>query len=199
MIEYKCPYCGQNSYKDKTKGVFTSWTAISRHISKCTMNTHDIVIDKFHGPITVAEINNTPIKVLKSKYKGLKLAELTRSVRRNGIHVKNITDSGAFTKTEIVNLLQQYFKEFNRVPSTRDLESTSSNIYPSTASLRRYFGSFNNAIIAAGLEPTIQNGYGTDTYGKDMHLYRSKSEAYFSDTYLFNTYEYIIEPKYETP
>jgi len=199
MIEYKCPYCGQNSYKDKTKGVFTSWSAISRHVSKCTMNTHDIIIDKLHGPITVSEINSTPIKVLKNKYKGLKLAELTRTVRRNGISIKNITDATSFNKENIILLLQQYFSEFNRVPSTRDLDTTSSNIYPSTATLRKYFGSFNNAIVAAGLEPTIQNGYGTDTIGKDGHLYRSKSEAYFSDSYLFNIYKYVVEPKYESP
>lgn len=200
MIEYKCPYCGQNNYADKTKGLFNNWLSVIRHTSKCKNNNHEYVIHKNFGPIHYTELNTLSNRELRIKYPNISIGELNRTLRRNNINIKNIVEDNTWSKDKIILFLQRYYKEYGKIPSYRDLDSgLSKSVYPSTASLKKYFGSFNAAIEAAGFIPNIQNGYGIDTYGLDGHLYRSQSEAYFADNYLYNIYEYIIEPNYPSP
>lgn len=95
------------------------------------------------------------------------------------------------TKNSIIDVILDYVADTGEIPGKRDL-----SIATTAAKL---FGSWNAAIEAAGFEPNIQNGFGVDTYGLDGHLYRSRAEAYFVDNFLFNKYEYLIEPKYPKP
>lgn len=111
--------------------------------------------------------------------------------------VPNKTPSNTFTnfsKKGIVLAIQEFYIINNRIPSTRDFMNNSR--YPSNSIVKNTFGSWNNAIEAAGFIPNIQNGYGINTYGLDKHLYRSRAEAYFADKYLYNLYNYDIETPY---
>ena len=101
------------------------------------------------------------------------------------------------TKAGIILAIQKYYSSHNKVPTTRDFENNKD--YPVPSTVKNLFGSWNTAIAAAGFNPISQNGHGTCTQGLDGHLYRSRAEAYFADTYLHDKYEYVIEPKYPEP
>lgn len=57
------------------------------------------------------------------------------------------------TKEELIELLKQFNKEFNKVPTCRSL--TSAKEYPSAATYRRNFGSWNNALELAGFKKNL--------------------------------------------
>jgi sulfur relay (sulfurtransferase) DsrC/TusE family protein len=201
-MDYKCPYCGQDSYakSSKNKGKFTDWDSVIRHTSTCYNNNHEFIIHKKFGPIHYSEINNLSNRELRIKYPKISIGELNRTLRRNNIEVKNIPQDITWDKEKIIDSIQNYYLEFGKIPAYRDLDSkVQETLYPSTASLKKYFGSFNKAIEAAGFKPNIQNGFGIDTYSLDGHLYRSRAEAYFADNYLYNKYTYEIEPSYPSP
>lgn len=112
----------------------------------------------------------------------------------------NKTPSSTFTnfsKKGIILAIQEFYILNNRIPTTRDF--IADDKYPVSSTVKEMFGSWNAAIEAAGFVPNIQSGYGVNTYGLDKHLYRSRAEAYFSDKYLYNLYDYIIELPYPSP
>lgn len=202
--EYKCPYCGQSSYakSSKNKGFFTSWQAVSRHISTCAKNNHMMIIDNVHGPIALDEIASTSLRKLQIKYPGIQIADKLRILRKNGIKIPNMNKSESFSRDSIILGIQKFVEEHGSIPSYRDADASLSirNSYlPGTHSCKKYFCSWNEAIAAAGFEPQIQNGFGVDTTGLDNHLYRSRAEAYFADNFLYKKYNYVIEPKYPKP
>jgi sulfur relay (sulfurtransferase) DsrC/TusE family protein len=57
--------------------------------------------------------------------------------------------SSDYTKDELINLLNKYYVEFNKVPTTRDLKHSKG--YPSDKPFRTLFGSFKQALIESGL------------------------------------------------
>lgn len=103
----------------------------------------------------------------------------------------------AWDKQSIILAIVDFVHINNSIPKLRDFKYTEG--YPDPDTVQRYFGSWNDAIEAAGFEPNIQNGFGINTYGLDGHLYRSAHEAYFVDNYLYGKYDYNIEPKYPSP
>lgn len=103
-----------------------------------------------------------------------------------------------WTNNEIIEAIQLFVEEYGKVPQRRDFEKSDGK-YPNATTVARYFGSWNHAIETAGFEPYYSKNYGVRTLGKDGHLYRSKAEAYFADTFLFGQYEYEVEPKYPEP
>jgi len=202
--EFNCPYCGQNSYakSSKNKGLFTNWQAVSRHISTCYKNSHTFIIDNIYGPIAVEELVSTSLRRLQLKYPGIKIADKLRVLRKNGVLINNMKKSESFSKDSVIAGIQRFVEEYGNIPSYRDADISLARrkVYlPDTYSCKKYFNSWNAAIAAAGFAPQIQNGFGVDTYGLDRHLYRSRAEAYFADNFLYNKYEYIIEPKYPEP
>jgi len=102
-----------------------------------------------------------------------------------------------WNKELIIKSIQQYYQDNNTIPHLRDFKYLKE--YPDPSTIQKHFKSWNNAILAAGFSPNIQNGFGIDTYGLDGHLYRSRAEAYFADTYLYSKYNYIVEPTYPSP
>lgn len=118
---------------------------------------------------------------------------------KNGIEAAGYTtyDNTIYSKESIISSIQQFYVENGRIPQRRDFNNTQE--YPGKTTVTKYFGSWNNAIRAAGYQPVISDLYGVATYGLDGHKYRSRAEAYFADKFLYNLYEYEIEPRYPEP
>ena len=101
-------------------------------------------------------------------------------------------------KAKIINSVLEYYNTFNSIPTSKDFRANTIK-YPHSHIINKLFGSWNNLIESCNLPISIKNGYGLLTKAKDGHVYRSSAEAYFVDQYLYNKYEYIIEPKYPNP
>ncbi len=199
--EFKCPYCGQDSYAKTSKksGKFESWNAVVRHTSRCLNNSHEYIISTDYGILRIEDLTTIPdIEKLFNKYPLLKKAYrgYIRKSKKYGLLDSTFRFKKVFyTEQELLDLLITYVQKHGKIPSSRDFKHTK----PNYTNFEEKFGSWNNAIKAAGFIPNIQNGFGIDTYGLDGRLYRSKHEAYFADTYLYKKYEYEIEPKYPKP
>lgn len=100
-----------------------------------------------------------------------------------------------WTEELIIEAIHNFYYQYNRIPTAIEFKTP----YPSRGTVERYFGSWNNAVEVAGFTITTSSHYGIATCALDQHLYRSKAEAYFVDTYLFGKYDYIIEPRYPEP
>lgn len=195
--EYVCPYCRQNSYAKTSKksGKFNNWGAVSMHTSRCKLNNNSYIICPIYGPLLIADLELLGINNIKKIYPKLALKYKFKKAKINGMCSTDFSNS--YTKDSLIKDIQKFYKEFHKIPSTRDFKYNSE--YPSPDTIIYHFGTWNFAIETAGFTPNIQNGFGINTYGLDKHLYRSKAEAYFADNYLFNKYEYVIEPSYPAP
>lgn len=193
---FACPYCGQDSYakSSKTKGLFTSWVSVRRHISLCSSNTGEYTIDEVYGPIHWSEFVKDKYYIANIYPKLTKITNILHSFRKKGFVLPNMTAVGS--NDILFNYVKDWVEKTGAVPSPRDWYNSK---YPKPRQIIERFQTWNNFIEAAGFTPNIQNGYGIDTYGLDGHLYRSRSEAYFADNYLYNKYQYVIEPKYPAP
>jgi hypothetical protein len=78
-----------------------------------------------------------------------------------------------FTQSELIGILKKYFAENGEVPTQRELGR--SNGLPSKATFSEKFGSYNNAIIAAGLEPRPAFHSGQKLYS-DEDLFKKLKE-----------------------
>jgi len=196
--EYKCPYCGQNSYSkaSKKEGIFTDWSSVIRHTSSCNKNDNSFILTKEYGPLLTEYVLNTDLKELKSKYPKVRFSDKLKHLKRNNIIANKRSLKLEYTKDSITAYILTYVQETGKIPTNRDTIGT---IFPSNKPIRALFGTWNAAIEAAGFTPNTQNGFGVNTKAKDGHLYRSRAEAYFVDTYLYGIYDYIIEPKYPEP
>ncbi len=196
----KCPYCNIDSYspKSKLKGKFLNWKAVQGHSSHCIKSDKSYFIDSNIGPIHISEIYNIDYIKFYAKYPNVKakLADIKKSFgQRNintGSHLKTIT------KESIIQNIKDFVKVNNRISCYRDFDTKHSSIdYISSNSIKTYFGTFNEAIKAAGFEPDYNDGFGIRTVAKDGRLYRSKAEAYFVDNFLYGKYKYEYERKYD--
>jgi hypothetical protein len=192
--------------KDRIYEVFGSWPNYIKELSNLDSTVKQTFTNKSWTKETI-------IESLKSYYSIYGKSPTSKSIKKsngqfpsintatdffgswnNALMAANLpinTLHGFHTKNSIIESILDYIATTGEIPGNRDLSIST------TAST--LFGSWNAAIEAAGFEPNIQNGFGIDTYGLDGHLYRSKSEAYFVDNFLFNKYEYIVEPKYPKP
>ena len=59
------------------------------------------------------------------------------------------TEHSYLSEAQLLQLLQEYYKEHNKTPSTREFDSDKK--YPNTVTYKRHFGSWNNALDLAGL------------------------------------------------
>lgn len=192
MTDYKCPYCGQDSYSNSSKkrGKFDSWLSVRHHISRCRLNSKSYIICTNYGPISIDSINKyNNIYAFKQDYP---LFSGTPSYFTSSRNYRNITltRDSIWDKNTICNFIQQYYKNYNVIPSIRD---TPIGIM---FQVKKLYGTWNKAVEAAGLIPNIQNGFGINTYAKDGILYRSRAEAYFVDQFLFEKEEYEYEKPY---
>lgn len=58
-----------------------------------------------------------------------------------------------WSKNKIIKSIKLYYKEFNVVPIKKNFNN------PTQSVVRKYFGSWNNAIISAGLPPRISSHF----------------------------------------
>ena len=189
---FKCPYCNQDSYAktSKKKGKFESWESVRRHVSKCKLNTGEYFIDLIAGLIHETTINNLPNKISARK------SDILKSFNNHKPINKNYISSLLFDKSKLLDQIKEFYIKNNRIPAIREFKRINPNVADSVTFIR-HFGSWNNAIKAAGFEPNYNNGYGKRTIARDGVLYRSKVEAYFVDNYLYGKYTYEYENKYD--
>jgi hypothetical protein len=189
---FSCPYCSQNSYK-ATGLPFSNWKSVRKHVSTCKLNSNSYIICENEGPINWEVINTfSSLQELKEKYPKLAFHDHfwleQRKKNKTTIRLKE------FSTQDIIQSIQQFYLENNRIPQSRDFKHNSK--YPNSTTVEKRFGSWNTAIEAAGYTPNDNYGYGINTLGKDKILYRSQVEAYFADNFLYNKFEYEYEKPY---
>lgn len=172
-----CIYCNKN---------FSSWKSVRGHVSSCPKNTNNYLICTYYGFISYAEIESYPtILAFRKKYPNISYSNGYFTKLRK---YKNLHLTQNWSKEAILSAIKDFYAENNRIPRMR--EFTDIIKYPSFTTVKKYFGSWNKAVEAAGFIANIQNGFGYNTYGKDGELYDSFLEAYFVDNYLYEKYIY---------
>ena len=175
----QCPYCSKE---------FKTWKSVRAHTSSCTKNTGEYYVHQGLGPIHYTKIMDYQFT--------FSTLNAVACFRRRGIHIPNFQLK--WTKESCIQAIKDFHAENKYTPQVRDFEASEGK-YPSNTVIRKHFAFWNKAIEAAGFGPNIQSGFGILTYGKDGHLYRSRAEANFADTCLFEKYDYQIEPHYPAP
>lgn len=186
----QCPYCNKE---------FKTWMSIRGHVSHCINNTGEYFTDLNEGPIHYSKIKNLNSFQIKAKYPNLKanLSNVRKGFFRRGITVYCYRVN-IWNKKTIIESIQLFYKENNRIPQTRDFLKSKGK-YPGHNVVIKYFGSWNKGIEAAGFTPNIQNGWGINTIANDGITYRSRYEADFVNKFLHDKYIYEIEPSYPSP
>jgi hypothetical protein len=187
-FNYACPYCLKNTKYNGAK--FDSWKSIRSHLRRCTLNSKSYMICEYYGPISFRTLESYPsIQAFKKDYPKLSFHSNQWSTLRRR---HNLDIFRAYSKEDCITLIQQFYKENNRIPTGYEFENSS----PERTTIIKIFGTWNSAIKASGFIPSESNGFSIRTKGKDGILYDSKVEAYFSDNYLYGKYTYNYEPKY---
>jgi len=115
MNIYECPYCKENKYKRRSKGIFTSWKAVQGHSRKCNYNTGEYYIDLYYGPIHYSNIIFLPIVEIITKYPKINRAtDVITLFRRRDFLNKNNTIS---LYKHIEYKLKLVLKKYNIVDS----------------------------------------------------------------------------------
>lgn len=179
----ECPYCNK---------VFTSWIGVRGHIPSCALSTKEYYIHKYYGPINIMEASTLNRREFKEKYPLITACE--KSAIHRKLVPKGLQCNSAFTVDTAIEALKHWVSVNNRLPISRDTYNDKS--LPTDAWVKDHFGSWNTYITSAGFDISGVCGYGMLTKGLDGRLYRSALEAYFSDNYLYNKYEYMYESKY---
>lgn len=184
---YNCPYCNKEDFK--------SWRSVSVHTRECFNNDNTYIISDKYGPIYYTEYLNLSIEEFNIKYIGYNYTSGLKKFKNNGLIPINFDFANIlWTNEEILKSIKIFVSKNNKIPKLRDFQNTQE--YPNRDTVQSRFGSWNNAIKEAGFQPSENDGFGINTEALDGHIYRSQAEAYFVDNYLWNKYEYIIEPKY---
>lgn len=156
------------------------------------MNNHTYIVCELVGPIRIEEILSSDLKTLKKKYPKTKFRD---KLKQSGTR---ISLTYTYTKQDVILAIQDYYALHLKIPEYRDFDNPNNN-YPTTPVVKKIFGTWNDAIKQAGFKPNIQNGFGLNTLGLDGVIYRSSAESYFANTFLYEKYEYLVEPKYPKP
>jgi len=120
-----------------------------------------------------------------------------KAIEASNLIPANNTPHTKYTKLELLNYLWDYIAETGQLPKQRTFNNNA--IYPHSRTYADHFGTWNKAIEEAGYEPNANDGYGQRTEALDGVLYRSWNEAEFCNKFLFEQYNYVIEPKYPKP
>jgi len=181
---FKCPYCSKP---------FKFWISVRGHTSSCATNTKEYYIDKLYGPLHYTIFDSKTDREIRSVYPKLNsLSDIRRTFRNKNI-VVNILEGAIISKQDIIVAIQDYYFIHGRIPQIRDFYHSK---YPGITTIRDRFGSWNEAIKAAGFEPNENDGFGTRTIADDGVLYRSHYETMFVNRFLFNKEIYEYEVKY---
>ena len=188
-MEPICPHCNKT---------LASWLSIRKHLSKCKSNTHTYTTDDTYGPIHYSEFMNITDSGILAKYPSIRpIKDIKSTFAKNGIKLTSTNDINPaiyYTKEDIICQIKEFVTKYKKIPQTRDFEPSLGFISYTTVKTR--FGSWNEAIKAAGYEPNENDGFGTRTKALDGVLYRSNYETMFVNKFLFDKEEYIYELKY---
>lgn len=182
-----CPYCNKQ---------FISWKSVRSHTSACPESNGLFYISLYYGPIHITDFNKC------SNYKELKatwplLESKVTDLRKKFGNLFTVKSIIKYSDHELIQYIQDFYKENNRIPQARDFRTKTN--YPDSSTFESRFGSWNKAIEAAGFTADYNDGYGFRGKALDGNLYRSKAEIYFCDNYLYGKYKYVVEPKYPEP
>lgn len=114
-----------------------------------------------------------------------------------GLPLKQRKPKTKYSKEYMITCIKNYIQKYKKIPIQKEFDADKD--FPSATTVVKYCGSWEAAIREAGYTPDTGSGFGYYTKALDGNTYRSKAEAYFVDTYLFNQYTYEIEPPYLFP
>jgi len=143
-----------------------------------------------------ASIGSTPtITDYKKHYSGNEVFKVfgkwSIAVRESGLTPSPTT---LYSKEYVIDTIKAALNSEESL-TIREYINSASAVSPSV--INRLFGSWNNALIESNLQvsqPSKQ--YGKPSTGLDGHRYLSKLEAAFCDKFLYQKFEYDIEPSY---
>ena len=194
---FKCPYCYKNTTVNNK--IFDNWFSVDQHSRNCNSNTKEYFIDKNHGPIHISEfLKCASLRDFKYKFPNTKsnFHIIKEGFKHKGLIDKNdILCYNPYTKEKCIELLHGFYRENNRVPTTREFKNNTK--YPHHSHINKLFGSWNHFIVEAGYEPNNSATYGNPTKALDGVIYKSTFEARFVNKFLYNKYLYEYEPKYD--
>lgn len=172
--------------KKKTKLTFF------KRPSKRTL--HNLYWKENHSQTAIAKIFNathTSIKRWFIYYK-IPVKLRTLSCGRNPNSLKNLelgkTEEAErksaesrtiYSKEELIEKIKEFVQKEGRIPTKNEFAKSSS--YPNHTTCRDYFGTWNNAIKAAGYEPNERWFVPRNLCAKDGHLCNSISEIIIDD------------------
>lgn len=145
---FSCPYCLLSEISGK---VFTSWEQVSNHARFCKSKTKEYHISAKYGPIHYSELLHDSSRI---KYPLLSRTQAIAEFKKAGLIDKDFTLVKKITKEDVIKAIHKFTKEFNKVPTTKDFAANQD--YPSDSTVKRLFGTWNNAIIEAGLKITVK-------------------------------------------
>ena len=192
---FKCPYCNISTFTKASqqkhkKLYFDSWKSVAAHIAHCKFNNHEYYTHPILGPIHYLDITNELVNT-----NNLIIHTILGTFEKHKLKCINYHPAEILTKEKIINSMKQFYIINNKIPSILDCNS---ELLPfSDSSVRRHCVSWKNALFLAGLPDIIYpTNFSKPTKAKDNILYRSRLEAYFVDTCLYNKYKYIYEVPY---
>lgn len=157
---FKCPYCSTTESLGK---IFNSWEQVGNHSRFCKMKTKEYHVSAKYGPIHYSEFFNTDIK---SKYPLLARSAVLAEFKKTGMIAAEFTLTKKITQADVVKAMHRFYNEFGKTPTSK--EFATNNNYPSDSTVKRLFGTWNKAVLAAGLTPTAKgNNEGRIAFTKE--------------------------------
>lgn len=120
--------------------------------------------------------------------KNLELGQ-TEEAQRKSAEARRI-----YSKEKLIEKIKEFVQQEGRIPTKKEFANNPS--YPDYVTYRDYFGTWNNAIRAAGYEPNGRWFASRDLYAQDGHLCKSFSEIIIDDWLFKNDILHIREQPY---
>jgi len=120
--------------------------------------------------------------------KNLKLGRTDKAIRKSA-EARRI-----YSKEKLIKKIKEFVQKEGRIPIKNEFINDSS--YPDYVTYRHYFGTWNNAIKAAGYKPNEQWFTSGDLFAKDGHKCNSISEIIIDDWLFENHIPHIREYLY---
>ena len=192
---YICPFC--KAHAKSGGSLFKSWNSVCVHANKCKnrISPNPFFFDKQVGPWHFSLFTGTfSYPKINKLYPTLNTTpgDIKKNFIAKGFKFP-IDISWEWTSEELIEELQFFYKLHNRIPQASEFDIGK----PNRTTISDKFGSWNNAIEAAGFTPNYSHYYGQPTKALDGVVYRSQAEAIFVNKYLYGKYDYVYETKYK--
>lgn len=198
LIKVKCAFCGKDFFRSKGRfneakkfswKQYCSWRCLSRdklkrQILSCEncnkhfeRTPHEISFHNYCSRSCAVMVNNKKHSKRKAELKTCKMCseqfkKSTGNLKYCSLLCKR--KAGQRTPEELIKIIKEIAKKLKRVPARREIDKIHD-------SCRKIFGSWNNAVLAAGLQPNRSHENRmykrVITKAKDGHFCDSISEA----------------------